>query len=47
MTKSMFPLTVPFFKNSVLVLYPHHLLFIVAWFALVCYVIFVAVNLLL
>jgi hypothetical protein len=47
MAKPMFPLTVPFIGNSVLVLYPYHLLFIVAWFALTCYVVYVAVNLLL
>jgi hypothetical protein len=45
MAKPMFPLTVPFVENSVLVLYPHHLLFVVAWFALTGYVIYVAVNL--
>jgi hypothetical protein len=47
MAKPVFPLTLPFVGNSVLVLYPHHLLFIVAWFALTCYVVYVAVNLLL
>jgi hypothetical protein len=47
MAKRMFPLTVPFAGNSVLVLYPHHLLFIVAWLALTCYVLYIAVNLLL
>jgi hypothetical protein len=45
MAKPMFPLTLPFVGNSVLVLYPHHLLFVVAWFALTGYVIYVAVNL--